>query len=231
MKSAMTLSAWEHFFKPEVRSSGRSLSTKAKLTQSRPSDTEVQTYIHGSGNVKVILKSESVSDQSVLADCSCPQFKKGQFCKHIWAALLTCAEKNADFLEEKRDLEINDRPKAGVEKKTTSSQKREEFNTALKEKQADYRKQQYQKQKQRLSEQKKMKSGRVDVAEYPEQVEKALDYFLKNGFPLRETMSKESIALAKKKLSRVFHPDAGGHHDEIIELNDFAETLMKFVLR
>src|SRR5438552_3504591 len=101
----MSVQNWEHFFKPEVRSSGRTFLLKGKVFQSQLSDTEVQTYIRASKSFKVIFKSESVSSKTIDVSCTCPQFKKGQFCRHIWAALLAAQEKNADFLESKSNLE------------------------------------------------------------------------------------------------------------------------------
>lgn len=224
----MTIDEWEHFFKPEVRSSGRVFVAQGKVSQSRPSDTEVQSYIRTSSPLKVTLKSESVESPVVLADCSCPQAKKGQLCKHIWAALLMAEEKNADFLESKTDLQKADSKATEPLRKDAPSAAFVESQAALKVKQADYRKQQYQKQKQRLKDIKQSKKKSAVAPEFPADVEEALDYFDRNGFPLRESLTAENVGFAMKKLARVFHPDVGGSHDEILELNRHAETLTNF---
>lgn len=224
----MPLESWEHFFKPQVRSSGRTLSAKAKASQSRLSDTEVITYFKVSSAVKVVLKSDSVSSHSITADCSCPQSKKGQFCKYVWAALLVCSEKNPDFLDDKTELELKTHEKAESEPKTEAVRKREESQAAFRAKQANYRKEQYQKQKQRVKAWKKKKEAEPDAALYPVPVERALEFFSLNGFDLRESMTVEAVANAKKKLARVFHPDMGGSHEESIALNHHSEILMKF---
>lgn len=41
----------------------------------------------------------------VSADCTCPLSKKGQLCKHIWATLLTVADRRPDFLDGKEEIE------------------------------------------------------------------------------------------------------------------------------
>ncbi len=53
-------------------------------------------------------------------------------------------------------------------------------------------------------------------------------YFSENGFELRNSMTKENVSQAMKKLSRIFHPDKGGTHEEFTELNKNAEILTKF---
>lgn len=226
----MSIHAWEHFFKPEVRSSGRIFVTKGKVSQSQPSDTEIQTYIRASTSFKVIFKSDSVGSKTLTVDCTCPQSKKGQFCKHIWAALLTVDKENPDFLESKTELQKKIQSSSEPAKtKQSQSQAHADSQAAYKLKQADYRKEQYQKQKQRLKDQKRSKKNAPDSAEFPPAVELALKYFLENGFPLRDSLNKASVGTAMKKLARVFHPDVGGSHSEILELNKFADILVKFL--
>jgi len=224
----MSVKIWEHFFKPEVRSSGRAFVTKGKVSQSRPSDTEIQTYVRASTSLKVTCKSESVESKTVTVDCTCPQLKKGQFCKHIWAALLMIEEENSDFLDSKTELEKKSLTALESTTKPKPSQTQMDSQAAYKLKQADYRKQQYQKQKQLAKDRKQAKKNIANSPEFPPAVELALKFFLDNGFPLRESLSKESVGLANKKLARIFHPDVGGSHSEILELNKFAEILTKF---
>ncbi len=207
----MATLTWQHFFKPEIRAAGGLFVTKAKVTCSKLSDTEVQCYIRASASFKVILKSPSVASPSVFIDCGCPLSKKGQFCKHIWAALLVTEQKFPDFLDSKSELEKKSQP----------------LVEPYKAKQADYRKAQYQKQKMRMKENKKSKLSPESELQFPVMIEKALKYFLENGFDLRHGFTIESVGLAKKKLSRVFHPDRGGTNDEIQELNKFSDILVQ----
>ena len=101
----MSVENWEHFFKPEVRSSGQSLFAQGKVSLSQPSDTEIVAFIRISSPLKVSLKSKSVSSDTVYADCNCPTGKKDLFCKHIWAALLATEAKTPEFFEDKTEIE------------------------------------------------------------------------------------------------------------------------------
>ncbi|AZZ35573.1 hypothetical protein CIK05_01750 [Bdellovibrio sp. qaytius] len=235
----MSVEAWEHFFKPEVRSSGRKLFAEGKVSVAQPSDTEIVAFIRISSPFKVSLKTKSISSDTVFADCNCPAGKKDLFCKHIWAALLATEQKNPDFFEEKTQIEKADsavittttakaKPAPTAQSKAYE-EKQAAYKEQQKEKQSLYRKIQYQKQKLRMHEFKKKKKGHTsEESEFPRDVENALNFFSQNGFELRESMNKEIISTAKKKLARIFHPDRGGTHEEILELNNFSDILMKF---
>ena len=212
----MLISNWAPFFKPDVRVAGQSFVAKGKVTCSQLSDTEVQSYVRASTSFKVVLKCTAIGSPILLAECTCPLSKKGQFCKHVWASLLVAEDKFPDFLELKKQIE----KKAQVFSEVPKSD--------YKTKQADYRKEQYQKQKARVKDQKKSKKSQSMAVEYPAFIEQALNYFHQNGFELRDSICAETIGIAKKKLSRVFHPDKGGSHEEIQELNTHAEALTKY---
>lgn len=225
----MSIKNWEHFFKPEVRSSGRTLFAQGKVSVNQPSDTEIVAFIRVSSPSKVIFKSTSVSSKYVIVDCNCPAGKKGLFCKHIWAALLATEEKNSDFFDTKTELGKKEALPKSTEKQkpTEASQSRVASQAAFKEKQDLYRKIQYQKQKLRQKEY-KLKKSQPEV-EYSRDVERALTFFSKNGIELKTTLNKDSVGSAKKILARVFHPDTGGSHEEILELNKHAETLEMYI--
>lgn len=241
----MSIQHWEHFFKPEVRSSGRSLFKEGKVSINQPSDTEIIGYIRVSSPLKVSLKSKSISASLLSVDCNCPAGKKGLFCKHIWAVLLATDAKNPDFFESKTEIEkVEASPKEEFKVKPSAAsleyeEARAKAQEAYKEKQAAFRKEQYEKQKQRLKDLKKdQKNKKTKIKEEPEvvfprDVEKALVFFSENGFELREVLqsnlNKDVLSSAKKKLARIFHPDLGGSHDEILELNKHSDVLMAFI--
>ncbi len=229
----MAVQIWEHFFKPEVRSSGRTLFSQGKTSVAQPSDTEVIVFIRVSSPLKVVLKTKSVSSNTLVVDCNCPAGKKGLYCKHIWAALLATELKNPDFFDAKTEIQKIEAIAKTAEKAkpTPQSQAREAAQEAYKEKQTLYRKIQYQKQKLRLNQYKKLKSEQPKEVEFPREVEKALQYFSQNGFELRDGLNSEVIGTAKKKLARIFHPDLGGSHDEILELNKYSDILTNFADR
>lgn len=221
----------EGFFTSGARSAGYRFFNDGKVSLTQHSDTEVTVYVKP--NFKVSLKSTSIEDSRLLAACNCPDFKKGRLCKHIWAAVLTAAEKSTDFLENKIQIEISKNTEGSAKpsytrKPETTAQT--ETKEAYKAKQNEYRKQQYQKQKQRLKDIKSAKQKKT-VAEptFPKPVEKALVYFLQHGFDFRMSLNEESISRARKKLSRIFHPDTSGTHEEILELNKNTDLLLKYV--
>lgn len=225
----MELEIWEHFFKSEVRNSGRTLVAKEQVRLGRPSDTELVSYVRGSSNFKVVFRSDSMDSPIIKAACSCPVAQKGQSCKHMWAVLSVVAETHPDFLVNKTEFSIPSADALTAKEKPKISQEYAEKQQAYKQKQADYRKQQYQLQKERQKSFKK--SGKIKEPvqpEYPEDVAVALAFFSENGFPLDDDLNAEVIGLARKKLARVFHPDRGGSHEEIVELNKHTDVLLRY---
>ncbi len=221
----------ETYFTSGARSAGYRFFADGKVSVSQPSDTEISAYVKPS--FKVTLKSPSVEDSVLLAACICPYFKKGRLCKHAWAAVLAASDKSPDFLENKITIEISTEAHGATRPSYTPKPETEaqtNAKAAYKAKQDLYRKEQYQKQKQRLKDIKNTKKKKL-VAEpaFPKPVEKALVYFLENGFDFKVSLSEESILRARKKLSRVFHPDLGGTHQEILELNKNTDLLLKYV--
>ncbi len=229
----MALENWTHFFKPEARSKGETFIKKDKVSTPRPSDTDVQVFVRDSSGAKVTLSSESIESETLTADCTCGLSKKGQHCKHIWAALLIVEEKNPDFLENKMEL-VKATHEPAEEKvsvvKPGLTQAQQDLRESYKLKQNEYRKAQYQKQKQRLKDKKQStKKERFEVSKFPLEVEEALKYFSDNGFSLEDSLTEESVSTAKKQLSRVFHPDKGGTHEEILELNSYSKVLKDYI--
>lgn len=223
-----TIQQWEHFFKSEVRHSGLVFVTRDKITSTKPSDTEVQSYIRGTSTFKISLKCKSVESKIILADCTCPAAKKGNLCKHIWAALVKTESVFPDFFDGKTQIEKMESTAAAIRLKTTKVNST--TSDAYKEKQAAYHKEAYQRQKAYLKKKnQERKSGSETTSAPPSHVQDALNYFSNNGFEQQFPIDELTLSLAKKKLSRVFHPDAGGTHDEILELNKNYDVLVKFL--
>jgi uncharacterized Zn finger protein len=234
-------SQWEHFFRPEARSSGRALVSKGVVQLAQPSDTEIQAFIRISAAPKVSLKMASVESAILQAGCSCPAGKKGAFCKHIWAVLLQTESTKPDFLEGKSEIEMQTQgetvnPAKVSPQALAQAETRKAAQESLKERQNQYRKDQYQKQKSRLKELKggapqaaRANSRLGSSASAPSEVQESLQYFATNGFEMSVPYEAEAVQHAKKTLSRVFHPDKGGTHAEILELNRNADVLLEFL--
>jgi uncharacterized Zn finger protein len=253
-------SLWAHYFKPEVRKAGEDLAGEGAVHISIAGDTQIQAYVRASKSLRVSLTSSSISSPVFQAGCSCPPFSKGQLCKHIWATILAAEEKAPDFFDSKTEVERleatateaagsakGDRHKSSWSQKPTPKPPTEaqiRSQEAFKAKQSEYRKQQYQKQKERLKE--PAKDGKASVGgkfakpekrtskfaaptpQYPEDVQKALDYFADNGFTFEGALDIEALRNARKILARVFHPDKGGTHEEILALNENFDILAEY---
>lgn len=220
---------WEEHFKPEARSKGQTLFEKEKVSLPRPSDTEVQLFVRDSSGFRVTFKSSAIQDPELLVLCTCPKFKKGQLCKHIWASILSVRQNSPDFLSSKTELVVQ-LPMEGERSSSPSSKDLPRAaQEAQKQKQSEYRKQQYQRQKMWKKERKFGKEEAPSPSVYPPQIHEALKYFDDNGFSLSEDLSKESLGIAKKQLARIFHPDRGGNHSEILELNHFSQILESYI--
>lgn len=206
------MSLWESFFKPETRHSGDRFISKDLVSVSSSSDTEVNGFIRATSAFKISLKSKSIASTSFSATCSCPASQRGQLCKHIWAVVSLAHKKFPDFFQEKKEIE--------------APLKRSSEKNSYQLKQASFRKAQYQKMKELKKN--RDKKSKAPEPEYPVAIEKAVHYFRQNGFEFVAPVSEEQIQSAKKKLSRLFHPDLGGSHEEIVQLNTQSEVLLKY---
>ena len=214
------LEQWSHFFKPEVSKQGEKSFAEGDVFLKIKGDTHIHAYVKSSSPIRIHFSSISIASPLFNAACSCSASEKGQFCKHIWATLLAVEQQHPDFLDAKKEIY-----------KTFEEPEVDEKHAAFKEKQkarqAEYRKEQYQKQKQRL---KDRKSASVAAEEpgFPPKVQGAVDFFAENGFHFVDPIDPQDVANAKKVLSKVFHPDKGGTHEEILLLNSNYEILMKW---
>ena len=242
---------WEHFFKPEVRKAGESLLKKGAVFLKLGSDVQVDSYIRGSTSAKVSFRSDSISSNEFSVDCSCALSKKGQFCKHIWATLLLVENKTPDFLESKTSFEkvmrassssATAQPLADTVLDDTVSPRAKVISQSqidYKKRQADFRKQAYQDQKQRMKlfKSKTVSSKKVSfkeagdsqaIADLPDRIRAAANYFKDNGFPMAPPFDDVAVNQAKRVLSTVFHPDRGGTHEEMLELLGHAKALLGY---
>lgn len=228
----MSLNSLETFFKPEVRSSGAAFVAKGKVSITRPSDLQIECYVRASSAFKVVLQSDSMDSTEISTQCSCSHFQKGKLCKHIWSSVLAAETEYPDFFETRTDLKqkSSDFLKGKVNSsKASPSQKFLDFQLQMKERQKTYRKAQYDKQKERIKAKKGHKVASEVIESFSPEIEAALNYFEQNGFSLRSSLSKEAVSIATRKLSRIFHPDIGGSHAEITELNHHSRLLTRFI--
>lgn len=197
----------DQYFKTEDRARGEALLRSVSLNGG--SDSGVRAFVD---KCKVTLMSEGIESESFTAACTCANGRKGRLCPHIWAVVLKLD--GSDFLSAKTEI-----------------QGAEPVARPVNARQAEYRKQQAEKHKARLKEirreKKKAEAPSVQI-QYPPDVEDARGFFAANGFAL-EPLDLEAALHAKKLLSRVFHPDKGGSHEEVIELNRHFSAIEEFL--
>ncbi len=208
-----------HLFKPEIKNYGAQEFSKGTIFISNHSDTQIQASMKSMIPIRISLRAESISSSDFSANCNCQVYIKGNLCKHIWAVLLTVEIKHPDFLNSKTNIEML----TPVVKATVSKHK---------ENQAEFKKQQYEKQKiwaKDLRVRKKNKLNEPSAKEYPANIQSALEFFSLNGYIINEVTDPEELNKAKKTLYRVFHPDKGGSHAEAVILNKHFDVLVEFL--
>jgi uncharacterized Zn finger protein len=218
MSAALRLA---HLFNPEIKKYGEDEFKKNIIFISNFSDTQIQASIKSMIPIRISLRSESIESTIFTASCTCSVFAKNQLCKHVWATILATEKKHPDFLDSKTNIELLLKVISAKESKQKMQQ-------------TEYKKTQYEKQKQWAKDNKAKKEKTLNQAvreKYSDEIEAALAFFAVNGFEVDKDTDEEFLNKAKKTLSRVFHPDKGGSHDEAIVLNQHFEVLIDFIRR
>lgn len=217
------------FFKTETQNAGNKLVQQDKVFISSHSDTQVQSTIRSFTPIKVTLKATSIENSNINARCSCKDFTKQKHCQHIWATLVQLNSISSDFLSNKNSLTLQISDSGPVQSVKLKSKPRDDL---AKEKAAAFRKEQYL----RMKDFKKKNAPKNDhqkqkspASNFSQEIQSALDYFEKNGFPMSDESNLEVLLKAKKSLARIFHPDRGGSHDETVELNRNYEILASYL--
>lgn len=200
------------FFRPEYRRKGELLYTGGLVRMQQASEANVAAFVDN--KARVTLESDGMDSIQISARCSCTKFRSGHGCMHIWATLLQLEKDGAEFLSNKNELEFPQRIPTAADKV------REEKMEAVAEKKREDGKRIRAEQKKR----KQLERRAANQTTSPAEAE-ALSYFSTNGFSFILPVDPEELDHAKKILARVFHPDRGGTHEEMLELNRHTETL------
>lgn len=207
-------------FKPEDRKRGEDLFAQDVVIVSSATDTTVKALIKVSGAPRISLEADDVSSPLFNARCSCPSFAKGHACKHLWATLLKLEQRDADFLSGKTRMDLS-----AVEARPKVNERQLERLVQQKERAKEMRREQKARRAPKTAASPPSKSR----PNHPEPVTEALAYFLTNGFDLAGDLTLDQALNAKRILSRVFHPDKGGTHEEAIVLNENFEILREYL--
>jgi hypothetical protein len=221
----------ESCFSAPERKRGQDLYDKDLVAVASASDTSVKATVRASGAPRVALSAPEVASTTMSAVCTCSAFRKGTLCKHIWATILKLEEKGSDFLEGKVQVHALTQGAPPDTSNSVSHVSRKPDLSDTKARQAAYRKQQNERLKERnKARRQENKPSRAKTAfAYPDNVEQARAYFEQNGLPLNHPLEMADLLNAKKLLSRVFHPDKGGTHEESITLFEHFETIRSYL--
>ncbi|QDU32312.1 ATP-dependent helicase HepA [Poriferisphaera corsica] len=98
--SLMTI--WSPFFQSAVRMSGRTLQLDGKVKRIDPVGEElVRAMIDDNETHTVIIEQDG---KQAAADCTCPHFQSGAYCKHVWATLVDVQNSSSGPGASKQDL-------------------------------------------------------------------------------------------------------------------------------
>jgi superfamily II DNA or RNA helicase len=80
------VTAWSPFFQSQMRMRGRAYQLAGRVTRVEPGEGElVRAQVQGRQLYTVVLRQDG---RAAVAECTCPSFSEGAYCKHIWATLL-----------------------------------------------------------------------------------------------------------------------------------------------
>ena len=80
------VTAWSPFFQSRMRMRGRAYHLAGRVKRVAPETGElVRAQVQGRQLYTVTIRQEG---RAALAECTCPTFNDGAYCKHIWATLL-----------------------------------------------------------------------------------------------------------------------------------------------
>jgi superfamily II DNA or RNA helicase len=78
--------SWSPFFQSSVRMRGRAYQLGGRVERIEPdADELIRANVRGREPYTVTISRD---DRAASAECTCPAFDKGAYCKHIWATLL-----------------------------------------------------------------------------------------------------------------------------------------------
>src|SRR6185436_8082015 len=104
----LTLAALEQFVPSQVRNRGAEYARRGavRLHPRRSAVEPVSAIVTGSEEYLVTLRYE---ERALWTTCTCPYFDENvEICKHVWATLCECAEKNLPFPGPVDDLLVDD---------------------------------------------------------------------------------------------------------------------------
>ena len=104
----LVLPSWSPHFQAPVRMKARALQLGSQVTRQAPADDEEMLRAEVKDHDTLHTVSIARDDRHAQAECTCDEFAEGQFCLHIWAALLDLNADESDEGEGVGGASIND---------------------------------------------------------------------------------------------------------------------------
>ena len=83
------VASWSPFFQSRVRMRGRAYQLAGRVDLQTPSEDElVRAHVQGGQSAPYVVTIRR-EGRAATAECTCPSFAEGSYCKHIWATVLT----------------------------------------------------------------------------------------------------------------------------------------------
>jgi len=104
----LVLPSWSPHFQPAVRMKARAAQLGGHITRRTPADEDELLRAEAKDNDTLHTVTLSRDGKHAQADCTCDEVARGQFCLHIWAALLDLNADESDDGEGVGGASIND---------------------------------------------------------------------------------------------------------------------------
>lgn len=76
---------YDNIFKPQIRYKGREYYFKNKVSDLVYNHNKIEANVQGTSKYKIIVEYEN--NNKLTATCTCPYYKEGNYCKHIYAVI------------------------------------------------------------------------------------------------------------------------------------------------
>ena len=206
-------------FRPEDQRAGKHLYQSGGVVLRIASDQAIGALVKQGTGYRVTLEASPLSLDLINATCSCSRGKKGRPCPHVAAAINGIEDKQPEFLIGRKQITFSTaEPVAPSAFQVAQTERRRAHADVQKERAREMRRT------------RRMESrGQEPIPDFPPEIAAALEYFKINGFDLAKNLTEATLREARTVLARVFHPDRGGAHQEMLELNDQFERVRAFV--
>ncbi len=100
----LTINLKRHFknlFLPVIRSRGNKYAKQGRVEITTLNTSEIEAKVYGTYTYKICLSLSDENPDSIRISCTCPFFKQGILCKHVWATIVIASKSAQNVSKEK----------------------------------------------------------------------------------------------------------------------------------